>query len=113
MRHNKVLIIDDEPELRNLIRRLLELEGFSILTAGTSDEALEILHKNDIDIVVSDVRLPDKSGLELLPIIKKQFHSIEIIILTAYGRIEDGVNAIKAGAFDYIVKGDEDNKLIL
>jgi len=56
--------------------------------------------------------LPDKSGLELLPIIKKQFPSIEIIILTAFGRIEDGVNAIKEGAFDYIVKGDEDNKLI-
>ena len=113
MRHNKVLIIDDEPELRNLIRRLLELEGFSIFTADTSAGALEILHKNEIDIVVSDVRLPDKSGLELLPIIKKQFPSIEIIILTAYGRIEDGVNAIKEGAFDYIVKGDEDNKLIL
>jgi DNA-binding NtrC family response regulator len=113
MRNNKVLIIDDEPELRNLIRRLLELEGFSILTAGTSTEALEILHKNEIDIVVSDVRLPDKSGLDLLPILKKQFPFIEIIILTAYGRIEDGVNAIKEGAFDYIVKGDEDNKLIL
>ncbi|MBK7500865.1 MAG: sigma-54-dependent Fis family transcriptional regulator [Ignavibacteriales bacterium] len=112
MRHNKVLIIDDEPELRNLIKRLLELEGFSILTAGNSAEALEILNKNEIDIVVSDVRLPDKSGLELLPIIKKQFPLIEVIILTAYGRIEDGVNAIKEGAFDYIVKGDEDNKLI-
>jgi len=112
MRHNKVLIIDDEPELRNLIKRLLELEGFSILTASTSAEALEILNKNEIDTVVSDVRLPDKSGLELLPIIKKQFPLIEVIILTAYGRIEDGVNAIKEGAFDYIVKGDEDNKLI-
>lgn len=112
MRHNKVLIIDDEPELRNLIKRLLELEGFSILTAGNSAEALEILNKNEIDMVVSDVRLPDKSGLELLPIIKKQFPLIEVIILTAYGRIEDGVNAIKEGAFDYIVKGDEDNKLI-
>ncbi|MCK7523262.1 MAG: hypothetical protein MZV64_39175 [Ignavibacteriales bacterium] len=51
--------------------------------------------------------------MELLPIIKKQFPFIEIIILTAYGRIEDGVNVIKEGAFDYIVKGDEDNKLIL
>ncbi|MCK7523261.1 MAG: response regulator [Ignavibacteriales bacterium] len=61
MRHNNVLIIDDEPELRNLIRRLLELEGFSVLIAGTSTEALEVLHKNEIDIVVSDARLPDKS----------------------------------------------------
>ena len=113
MRYNKVLIIDDEPELRNLIKRILELEEFSVLTASSSTEALYLLSKNEIDIVVSDVRLPDKSGLELLPLIKKQFPLIEIIILTAYGRIEDGVKAIKEGAFDYIVKGDEDNKLSL
>ena len=113
MRYNKVLIIDDEPELRNLIKRILELEEFSVLTASSSTEALYLLSKNEIDIVVSDVRLPDKSGLELLPIIKKQFPLIEVIILTAYGRIEDGVKAIKEGAFDYIVKGDEDNKLTL
>lgn len=110
---NSVLIIDDEPELRNLIKRLLELEGFNIQTAGTASEAIECLQKNEIDIVVSDVRLPDKNGLELLPIIKKQFPVIEVVILTAFGRIEDGVKAIKEGAFDYIVKGDEDNKLIL
>ncbi len=113
MPYNKVLIIDDEPELRNLIKRLLELEEFNILTASTATEALEVLNKNEIDIVVSDVRLPDKNGLELLPMIKKVNPFIEVIILTAYGRIEDGVKAIKNGAFDYIVKGDEDNKLIL
>lgn len=110
---NSVLIIDDEPELRNLIKRLLELEGFNIQTAGTASEAIECLQKNEIDIVVSDVRLPDKNGLDLLPIIKKLFPVIEVVILTAFGRIEDGVKAIKEGAFDYIVKGDEDNKLIL
>lgn len=110
---NSVLIIDDEPELRNLIKRLLELEGFNIQTAGTANEAIECLQKKEIDIVVSDVRLPDKNGLDLLPIIKKLFPVIEVVILTAFGRIEDGVKAIKEGAFDYIVKGDEDNKLIL
>jgi two-component system, NtrC family, response regulator len=111
--YDSVLIIDDEPELRNLIKRLLELEGFTIQTAGTASEAIDCLQKNEIDIIVSDVRLPDKNGLELLPIIKKQFPATEVVILTAFGRIEDGVKAIKEGAFDYIVKGDEDNKLVL
>jgi two-component system, NtrC family, response regulator len=112
MNYNKVLIIDDELDLRNLIKRLLELEGYKILTAGTAAEALDVLNKNEIDIVVSDVRLPDKNGLELIPAIKKINQSIEIIFLTAYGKIEDGVRAIKEGAFDYIAKGDEDNKII-
>jgi len=113
MRFNKVLIIDDEPELGNLIKRLLELEGFLIFTAGNASEGLEILKNNEVDIIISDVRLPDKNGLDLIPLIKKQYPSIEIVILTAYGKIEDGVKAIKDGAFDYIVKGDEDNKLLL
>jgi DNA-binding NtrC family response regulator len=113
MRFNKVLIIDDEPELRNLIKRLLELEDFLILTAGNAAEGIEVLKNNDVDIVVCDVKLPDKNGLELIPLIKKQNASIEIVILTAFGKIEDGVKAIKLGAFDYLVKGDEDNKLTL
>ena len=113
MRFGKVLIIDDESELRNLIKRLLELEGYSILTAGNAAEGLEMIKNNDIDIVVSDVRLPDGNGLDLIPIIKRQSPTSEIIILTAYGKIEDGVKAIKAGAFDYLVKGDEDNKLLI
>lgn len=113
MRFGKVLIIDDESELRNLIKRLLELEGYFILTAGSAAEGLEMIKNNEIDIVVSDVRLPDGNGLDLIPLIKKQLPFSEIIILTAYGNIEDGVKAIKAGAFDYLVKGDEDNKLLI
>ena len=79
MRFNKVLIIDDESELRSLIKRLLELEGFFVFTAGNAAEGLEVLKNNDVDIVVCDVRLPDKNGLELIPIIKKQSPSIEIV----------------------------------
>lgn len=112
MRFNKVLVIDDEPELRVLIKKLLELEGFIVSIAEDAAQGLETLKNNEIDIVISDVRLPDKNGMELIPIIKKQYPSIEMIMLTAFGKIEDGVKAIKEGAFDYIVKGDEDNKLI-
>ena len=112
MHNSTVLIIDDEPELRKLIHKLLGLEGYNVLSAENIAEALEVIKINEIDIVVSDVKLPDGNGLELIPVIKKQLPSAEIIILTAYGKIEDGVQAIKAGAFDYIVKGDEDNKLL-
>lgn len=112
MPNNTVLIIDDEPELRKLINKLLSLEGYNVLSAENTLRALEVINTNDIDIVVSDVKLPDGNGLDLIPVIKKQLPSAEIIILTAYGKIEDGVKAIKAGAFDYIVKGDEDNKLL-
>ena len=113
MRYGTVLIIDDEPELRKLIQRLLELDGYTVLSAASATEAKEVIKNNEIDIVVSDVKLPDGNGLELIPLIRKQLPAVEIIILTAYGKIEDGVKAIKAGAFDYIVKGDEDNKLLL
>lgn len=112
MPFENVLVVDDEPGLRNLIQRLLELENFNVYTAGNVNEGLEVLNKNEIDIVITDVRLPDKTGLELLKIVKKSFPNIEIIILTAYGKIEDGVKAIKDGAYDYLVKGDEDSKLI-
>lgn len=113
MQKIKILVIDDEIDLRSLIKRLLELEGYSVYTAENATEGINQLKNNEVDIVLSDVRLPDKNGLELIPLIKKINPSIEIIILTAYGKIEDGVKAIKEGAFDYIVKGDEDNKLLL
>jgi len=67
---------------------------------------------SDIDVVICDVKLPDGSGVEFSKIIKDKYPSLEIILLTAYGNIEDGVQAIKNGAFDYITKGDDNNKII-
>ncbi len=113
MNYGRVLIIDDEADLRNLIKRLLNLEGFTTFTASDVESAIQFLNNNEVDIIVSDVKLPDGNGIDLIPLIKKQLPGSEIIILTAYGKIEDGVRAIKSGAFDYIVKGDEDNKLPL
>lgn len=113
MHFKKILLIDDEAELRSLIKRILELEGYTTHTAENCAQGLELIKTNDFDIIISDVRLPDGNGIDLIPAIRQHLPSAEIIILTAYGKIEDGVRAIKAGAFDYIVKGDEDNKLLL
>lgn len=109
---DSLLIIDDEPELRHLIQKLLKLEGYLTFEAGSGKQGLDILNKDDITVVIADVRLPDINGIDLIAKIKQHNHLCEIIMLTAYGTIEDGVRAIKEGAFDYLTKGDEDNKII-
>lgn len=108
----RILIIDDEEKLRNLLTRIISLEGFEVLQAGDFKTALKKLEQNDIDVVLCDVKLPDGNGVELAKKIKDKFQIPEIILLTAYGNIPDGVQAIKNGAFDYIIKGDDNNKII-
>lgn len=108
----QILIIDDEPKLMSLLSRIISLEGFEVVQAEDCKTALSKLHVNDIDVVLSDVKLPDGSGVELAKKIKETYPAIEIILLTAYGNIPDGIQAIKNGAFDYITKGDDNNKII-
>ncbi|MEJ7693984.1 sigma-54 dependent transcriptional regulator [Daejeonella sp.] len=108
----KILIIDDEERLRSLISRILELEGYKVLQAANAKSGLEQLRKNEISVVLSDVKLPDINGVELIPHIKEISPSTEVINLTAFGNIPDGVRAIKNGAFDYIIKGDDNDKII-
>ena len=108
----KILIIDDEEKLRTLLARIISLEGFEVLQASDFKSAWKKLEQTEIDIVLCDVKLPDGNGVEFSKKIKDQYPFIEIILLTAYGNIPDGVQAIKNGAFDYITKGDDNNKII-
>jgi len=108
----KVLIIDDEEKLRALLTRIISLEGFEVIQAPDGKSGLKKLIQADIDVVLCDVKLPDGSGVEFSKIIKDKYPAIEIILLTAYGNIPDGVQAIKNGAFDYITKGDDNNRII-
>ncbi|WP_315898181.1 sigma-54-dependent transcriptional regulator [Chitinophaga pinensis] len=107
-----VLIIDDEEKLRSLTKRIIALEGFNVLEAGNIKSAQKIIEKEEIDVVLCDVKLPDGSGVDYARTIKEKNPSIEIILLTAYGNIPDGVQAIKNGAFDYLTKGDDNNRII-
>lgn len=91
--------------------RVIALEGFDVIQAGDCKTGLKKLDQ-DIDLVLCDVKLPDGNGVEMVEQIKAKFPSVEIILLTAYGNIPDGVQAIKNGAFDYIIKGDDNNKII-
>lgn len=107
-----ILVIDDEADLRNLLLKLLTLEGYKVLCAGDGKSGIALAQKEEFAIVLLDVRLPDIDGLELIHKLKKINPLAEIVVITAYGTIEDGVRAIKEGAFDYITKGDEDNKIV-
>lgn len=107
-----ILIIDDEIKIRSLLARIIELEGFSALQAANAKEGLKLLKDNEVLVIVSDVKLPDANGVELVKQIKEIKQFVEIINLTAYGTIADGVTAIKNGAFDYLTKGDDNDKII-
>lgn len=107
-----ILIIDDEEKLRQLLTRIISLEGFIVLEAGDLKSASKILEKESIDIILCDVKLPDGNGVDFIKAIKSKYSAVEIILLTAYGNIPDGVQAMKNGAFDYITKGDDNDKII-
>lgn len=107
-----ILLIDDEPRLRQLLARILDLEGYTVLEAENARAGLKVLEREEVHLVISDVKLPDKNGIELSAQIKQLYPATEIIVLTAYGTISDGVTAIKNGAFDYITKGDDNDRII-
>jgi two-component system, NtrC family, response regulator len=109
---NKVLIIDDEEKLRQLLTRIISLEGFAVLEAGNLNTASKLLDNENIDVILCDVKLPDGNGVDFLKQVKPKHPAVEIILLTAYGNIPDGVQAMKNGAFDYITKGDDNDKII-
>lgn len=108
----RVLLIEDEDKIRTLLSKIITLEGFEVVQAMDAKSAMKKLEATDTDIVLSDVKLPDANGVDLCRSIKDRFPTIEIILLTAYGNIPDGVQAIKNGAFDYITKGDDNNRII-
>lgn len=109
---NTILIIDDEAKIRSLLSRIISLEGFEVFEASNLKSGLKKLETTEIDIVICDVKLPDGNGVEFSKIIKDQFPTVEIILLTAFGNIPDGVLAIKNGAFDYITKGDDNTRIL-
>lgn len=107
-----VLIIDDEEKLRGLLRRIISLEGYAVKDVAGIGAARELLQRHSVDIVLCDVKLKDGNGVEYTKELKSLYPHLEIILLTAFGNIPDGVQAIKNGAYDYLVKGDDNEKII-
>jgi two-component system NtrC family response regulator len=98
------LVVDDESSQRQILSGYLKQKGFTVFEAASGHEAMEILKNNLIDFVLSDYKMPDITGLELLSEIKKFNPEVSVIIVTAFGTIENAVSAMKQGAFDYITK---------
>ncbi len=99
-----LLVIDDEPDLRTLYELTLLREGYEVETAGSVEEALQMLKERSYSAVITDMRLPDGSGLDVLAYLEEGRRREKAIVITAYGSAENAVEALKSGAFDYLTK---------
>ncbi|MEK6590110.1 MAG: sigma-54 dependent transcriptional regulator [Nitrospinota bacterium] len=102
--NQEILIIDDEEEMRIALTEVLERSGYSVQTVSNGIEGLELFHKVPFSMVITDVKMPRITGIELLKEIKRLSPNTPVIIITAYGTIDNAVDAMKEGAFDYILK---------
>lgn len=107
-----VLVVDDEPKQCTILQLLLRNEGYGVRTANSVDEAMEQMRTEAADVVVTDLRMGGKSGMELLEGVKKRYERCKVIMLTGYGSIENAVEAMKKGAWFYFIKGQGPEKLL-
>ena len=108
-----VLIVDDEKNYPLILAAVLEEEGFETFTANSGPEALEILKNTDVDLVLTDMKMPSMDGMELLERIKTKDEEIPVIMMTAYGTVDKAVEAMQKGAYSYILKPFDNDRLIL
>ncbi len=110
---SRILIVDDEPDLRNIYKRFLEIDGYPCLTAGDGEEALEILAQEDFSLVISDINMPGMSGIDLLREVKERFQDVAVIVVSAVDDRKVAVNALQLGAFSYMIKPVSRNELVI
>ncbi len=113
LKQRKILVVDDEKDMRWVLTTLFEGEGFKVFSAGDGKEALNILKKNRPHVMVSDIRMPKMDGMELLHHIREIDLTVPVIMMTAYSEVGTAVEAMKTGAYDYIVKPFDNEELIL
>ncbi len=108
-RHS-ILLVDDEPEFRKAMQRMFEKSGYDVTVAGDGEEALQHLSNLGFDLIISDLRMPNLNGLELMEEIKRKKISVPVIFITAYGEVESYMDLMNLGAFEYLhkpIKGQE------
>jgi len=108
-----ILLAEDQPDMLLGLKQLLQKDGHKILAAERGDAALELIRANDIDLVISDVQMPGLSGIQVLEAAHKEFPRLPFIIITGFASIESAIDAIKKGAYDYIVKPFNNDVILL
>jgi DNA-binding NtrC family response regulator len=104
MQAKTILVVDDEFSVRESLEKVLSKAGYITLAADSGNEALAVLSKHKVDLVLSDLKMPEGDGVELLKSIKKNYPDVEVILLTGYGTVENAVEAMREGAYDFITK---------
>ena len=99
-----ILVVDDESEMRSALSHALTRNGFSVESAASGTEALVKIKKDPFSLVITDLKMPEMSGMEVLGAVKKLNPGIPVIVITAYGSIHNAVEAMQAGAADYLLK---------
>ena len=107
-----VVVIDDEEEMGNILTRILNMEGYHITSFTNPVKALEYIGKYQPDVVLTDIRMPEMSGMEVLAKVKENFPDIAVIIMTAYATIEGAIKSMKDGAFHYVTKPFNTEELV-
>jgi two-component system, NtrC family, response regulator AtoC len=111
MMQHSVLLVDDEPKMRDVLSTALEGFGYRSLSAANGEAALDLLEQEDVDLVLTDLRMPSMGGLDLLSAVKRRSPNLPVVLMTAYGSVKDAVQAMKDGAFDFVVKPFEIDEL--
>ena len=112
MHNTSILVVEDDPVLREAVCQTLKMAGYNGLAASDAESALAILEEQNVSLIISDVQMPGKSGEELLRIVKRNLPEIPFVLVTAYGSVSKAVEAMQAGAADYIIKPFEAEVLI-
>ena len=106
-----ILLVDDEPLVRRSLSEFLTLSGYTVSSVSNGREAMALLKNNNVDIVITDMKMPEIDGLQLLRHIKQEHQGIPVILITSYGSIENAVDAMREGAYDYITKPIVDSEI--
>src|SRR6266498_1364879 len=111
--HGTILVVDDDPDIREVLRDRLESLGYEVLTASNGKDALESINKQSPQMVLLDIEMPEMNGLEVLKEVRSRQMDLTVVMITAYGTIERAVEAMKEGAYDFIPKPFEPDHIAL